>query len=196
MRQLTEYQKKFILDTFFKPLHYEYPGALNIGEVLLTEGGCVIPDTGTYIFKHSPLNQFNKVSKADSKKFIDCVEYTFDLNGFLDSWNLKRAVSKHYEELESQYQIQKQMKNELFELTGAVVTETNDELRLNQLVYHTDIYWAREQMKIVGLRENEVELEGDYSGGTHDSIGRQWFPIKGVSLIKSGVEGGEFRNSK
>ena len=182
MRQLTEYQKKFILDTFFKPLHYEYPGSLNIGEVLLTEGCCVIPDTGTYIFKHSPLNQFNKVSKADSKKFIDCVEYTFDLNGFLESWNLKRAVSKHYEELETQYQIQKQMKSELFQLLGEEVSPSIEDLRINQFVYHKDIYNGGERMKIVGLRENEVELEGDYSGGTNNTIGRQWFPIEGIIL--------------
>jgi len=73
---------------------------------------------------------------------------------------------------------------------------TVEDLKINQYVYHTDIYWSREQMKIVGLREDEVELEGDYSGGTNNTIGRQWFPIKGVSLIKSGVEGGEWRNSK
>jgi hypothetical protein len=39
-----------------------------------------------------------------------------------------------------------------------------------------------ELMKIVGLRENEVELEGDYSGGTNNTIGRQWFPIEGIIL--------------
>lgn len=182
MRQLTEYQKKFILDTFFKPLHYEYPGSLNIGEVLLTEGSCVIPDTGTYIFRHSPLNQFNKVSEADSKKFIDCVEYTFDLEGFLNSYNLKSAVSKHYEELEPQYQIQKQMKNELFELLGEDVSISYKDLTINQLVYHKDIYWGREQMKIVGLREEEVELEGDWSGGIHNVCQRDWMPIEGIIL--------------
>ncbi len=55
-----------------------------------------------------------------------------------------------------------------------------DDLRINQCVYHSEIYGGKEQMKIVGLRENEVELEGDYSGGTHNTVGRQWFPIKGL----------------
>lgn len=185
MRQLTEYQKKFILDTFFQPLNYEFPGSLNIGRVLLTEGECVVPDTGTYIFRHSPINQFNSVSKADDKKFIDCVEYTFDLDGFLNSYVLKRAVSKHYEQLESQYKVQKQMKSELFELLGEETKPSVEDLRINQLVYHQDIYNGKEQMKIVGLRETEVELEGDYSGGTHNTIGRQWFPIEGVILNES-----------
>jgi hypothetical protein len=67
----------------------------------------------------------------------------------------------------------------------AEISPTIEDLRINQLVYHKDIYWGREQMKIVGLRENEVELEGDYSGGTHNSIGRQWFPLEGVLLTKN-----------
>jgi hypothetical protein len=187
MRQLTEYQKKFILDTFFKPLHYEYPGALNIGEVLLTEGGCVIPDSGTYIFQYSiPLQQFNKVTKADTKKFINCVEYTFDLEGFLNSYHLKSAVSRHYEQLESQYQIQKQMKTELFELLDEDVSISYKDLRINQLVYHKDVYNGHEQMKIVGLREEEVELEGDWSGGTHNVCQRDWMSIEGV-ILNTGI---------
>ena len=44
MRQLTEYQKKFILDFFFRPLYDSFPGALNIGETLLTEGTCIVPE--------------------------------------------------------------------------------------------------------------------------------------------------------
>lgn len=56
-------------------------------------------------------------------------------------------------------------------------------LKIGQQVYHRDIYSHGEQMKIVGIRENEVELEGDYSGGTHGTIGKQWMPIKGVSRI-------------
>ena len=185
MRQLTEYQMKFILDTFFKPLHYEYPGALNIGKVLLTEGGCVIPDSGTYIFQHSPLRQFNSVSNADDKKYINCLEYTFDLEGFLNSHNLKSAVSRHYEELESQYKVQKQMKSELFELLGEETKPSVEDLRINQFVYHKDIYNGGELMKIVGLRENEVELEGDWSGGTHNVCQRDWMPIEGIILNES-----------
>jgi hypothetical protein len=59
------------------------------------------------------------------------------------------------------------------------------DLKIGQKVYHKDLYWGREQMKIVGLRKNEVELEGDYSGGTHNVIQKDWLPIEGVLLQKS-----------
>lgn len=55
--------------------------------------------------------------------------------------------------------------------------------KLNQIVYHRQIYNHKEPLKIVGIRENELELEGDYSGGTHNIIQKQWMPIKGVSRI-------------
>ncbi len=54
---------------------------------------------------------------------------------------------------------------------------------LGQTVYHRDVYEHKEPLKIVGIRENELELEGDYSGGTNNIIGKQWLPIKGVSRI-------------
>lgn len=59
-----------------------------------------------------------------------------------------------------------------------------EKLHLNQLVYHTDVYWGREQMKIVGIRENEVELEGDWSGGTNNVCQRSWMPVKGILLMR------------
>lgn len=57
-------------------------------------------------------------------------------------------------------------------------------LKIGQIVYHDDIYWGRQEMKIVGIRETQVELEGDWSGGTHNTIGRIWYPIKGLRLNK------------
>ena len=57
-----------------------------------------------------------------------------------------------------------------------------EDLRIGQKVYHKDLYWGREQMKVVGLRENEVELEGDYSGGTHAVCQRDWMPLEGIQL--------------
>lgn len=55
---------------------------------------------------------------------------------------------------------------------------------IGQTVYHREIYNHKEPLKIVGIRENELELEGDYSGGTNpDIIGKSWLPIKGVSRI-------------
>ena len=56
------------------------------------------------------------------------------------------------------------------------------EIILGQEVYHKEIYDGNELMKIVGIRENEVELEGDYSGGTHGVKQRDWYPILGLIL--------------
>ena len=58
-----------------------------------------------------------------------------------------------------------------------------EEFKLGQTVYHREIYDHREPLKIVGIREAELELEGDYSGGTHGGVQKQWMPIKGVSRI-------------
>lgn len=57
-----------------------------------------------------------------------------------------------------------------------------NDLKLGQKVYHADIYNGEELMKIVGIREKEVELEGDYSGGTHGTYGKCWLPINGIII--------------
>lgn len=56
-------------------------------------------------------------------------------------------------------------------------------LNIGDIVYHRSIYEHKEPMKIVGLTETHVELEGDYSGGTNNIIQRDWLPIKGTSRI-------------
>lgn len=186
MRQLTKHQKDFILETFFKPLYNDFAGAMNIGEVLLTEGSCVVPDSGTYIFSQSiPLSQFNTVKRADNKKYVGCLEYEFDVDGFLDSYYVKRAVAKHYDKLDENYKKQTEIKNELFQLLGQEISVSVEDLRINQLVYHKNIYDGHEQMRIVGLKETEVELEGDWSGGTHNVCQRDWMPLEGVLLTKN-----------
>lgn len=58
-------------------------------------------------------------------------------------------------------------------------------LELGQVVYHEKLYWGKEPMKVVGIREKEVELEGDYSGGTHAVCQKDWLPIEGILLSKS-----------
>ena len=55
--------------------------------------------------------------------------------------------------------------------------------KIGQKVYHRDIYNHKEPMKIVGIRENQLELEGDYSGGTHNIIQKSWMPLKGTSRV-------------
>ena len=59
----------------------------------------------------------------------------------------------------------------------------NYSFQINQTVYHRSVYEHREPLKIVGITEDELLLEGDYSGGTHNVCGRSWLPIKGTSRI-------------
>ena len=58
-------------------------------------------------------------------------------------------------------------------------------LELGMKVYHKDIYDGKEQMKIVGIRENEIELEGDYSGGTHNVCQKDWCSKEGILLKRN-----------
>jgi hypothetical protein len=60
-----------------------------------------------------------------------------------------------------------------------------DKIELGVTVYHKDVYWGREPMKIVGIREHEIELEGDWSGGTHNVCQKGWMPIEGIQFEKS-----------
>jgi hypothetical protein len=55
------------------------------------------------------------------------------------------------------------------------------ELRLGETVFHKEIYDAKEPLEVVGIRKNEIELEGDYSGGTHAVRQKSWMPIDGIS---------------
>lgn len=52
--------------------------------------------------------------------------------------------------------------------------------KIGMMVFHKDIYNGKEIMKIVGIRETEVELEGDYSGGTHAVTQKDWLLIEGL----------------
>lgn len=60
---------------------------------------------------------------------------------------------------------------------------TPHNFQLGQIVYHRDVYNHKEPLKIVGIREHQLELEGDYSGGTNNVRQQQWLPIKGVSRV-------------
>ena len=48
-------------------------------------------------------------------------------------------------------------------------------------------------MEVVGIRKNEVELEGDYSGGTHNVCQKDWQPLEGVLLEKNETPYNELR---
>lgn len=58
-------------------------------------------------------------------------------------------------------------------------------MKLGIIVYHEDVYDGKEPLKVVGIREDELELEGDYSGGTHAVTQKSWLPLSGVMLNKS-----------
>ncbi|MFA6069818.1 MAG: hypothetical protein WC810_14640 [Janthinobacterium sp.] len=59
---------------------------------------------------------------------------------------------------------------------------------LGMNVFHETIYGGNECMKIVGIRADQVELEGDYSGGTHNVIQSDWLPIKGLFRLRKVCE--------
>ena len=52
-------------------------------------------------------------------------------------------------------------------------------------VYIESVYNGREPFKIIGIRESQVELEGDFSGGTHNVIQRDWFDDENVFVVKT-----------
>jgi hypothetical protein len=54
------------------------------------------------------------------------------------------------------------------------------ELRLGQKVRHKEIYNGKETMEVVGIKNDEVLLKGDYSGGTHNVEQESWMPTKGL----------------
>jgi len=66
--------------------------------------------------------------------------------------------------------------------------------QLGMDVFHEKIYDGKECMKVVGIRVGEVELEGDYSGGTHNVIQKDWLPIKGLFRLRKVCENGSKPN--
>ncbi len=55
---------------------------------------------------------------------------------------------------------------------------------LEMKVFHEAIYSGKELMEVVGIREAEVELQGDYSGGTNAVLQKDWLPIKGLFRLR------------
>ena len=55
---------------------------------------------------------------------------------------------------------------------------------LGMKVYHDKIYNGVEEMEVVGLRKNSIELQGDYSGGTHNVVQSDWHPIDGAFRLR------------
>ena len=59
----------------------------------------------------------------------------------------------------------------------------NRSFRIGDIVYHRSVYEHKEPLKVVGITEYKLFLEGDYSGGTNNVVQRDWLPIKGTSRI-------------
>ena len=52
-------------------------------------------------------------------------------------------------------------------------------------VYVTNIYNGHEPFKIVGIREGEIEIDGDFSGGTHNISQKDWVKDEDVFVVKN-----------
>ena len=79
MRKLTENQKDFILQNFFKM--DSFAGWENIANNLLDNGSCVV--AGDSCIWSSGIGNFIKISNADN--LVGCLLYEFDLENFLSS---------------------------------------------------------------------------------------------------------------
>jgi len=57
--------------------------------------------------------------------------------------------------------------------------------KIGDKVSHPEIYLGNEVFEVVGIRENELELKGDWSGGTHAVCQVGWFKKEGCFLADS-----------
>lgn len=56
----------------------------------------------------------------------------------------------------------------------------HNHIRLYDKVIHPEIYNGNEVFTVVGIRTDELELLGDWSGGTHNVSQKGWFKRKGI----------------
>lgn len=61
-----------------------------------------------------------------------------------------------------------------------------NQLKFGDIVYHSQVYKGNEPLKVVGLRMNEVECKGDYSGVGLDNSSC-WLSLNGLLTIKTTV---------
>ncbi len=111
MKTLTETQKQFLLNHFFK--NEIYAGWKNIATTLLETGSCIV--AGTNCIWVGGIGNFIKTNEASN--LIDCVEYRFDLDYFL--------TSNYYKDIQEQY------KYILFEKKRQIEKEYDDIRNLN-----------------------------------------------------------------
>lgn len=86
----------FLLSFFEKD---EYPGWKHIATALILKKECIA--VGSYcIWNCDPIGEF--ISLNQSKKYVDCSEYKFDLEGFLNSETFKTKRDKYLLEIKSE----------------------------------------------------------------------------------------------
>ncbi len=88
-RKLTDYQKEFLLEYFFK--NEKYAGWKSIASTLIESGSCIVG--GTDCIWKGGIGNFIKLE--ESKFTVGCVLYVFDLEYFL--------ISEWYKEISNQY---------------------------------------------------------------------------------------------
>ena len=50
----------------------------------------------------------------------------------------------------------------------------------------TERYYHGEKFEVVGIRRDELELKGDWSGGTHNVNQIGWYPTENCKKVKNG----------
>lgn len=93
MRTLTENQKEFLMNYFFK--HENYPGWINIVTKLLETGKCIVP--GTHCIWKGGIGNFIKTKEAENA--VGCLLYEFDLEYFLTSEWYKQIYDVYISDL-------------------------------------------------------------------------------------------------
>lgn len=81
-KNLTDYQKNFILKEFFR--NYDFPGWEVVATALIEKGSCIVAGTSPLWSKYSfSIGAFIKTKIAENT--FNCLFYEFDLEGFLNS---------------------------------------------------------------------------------------------------------------
>lgn len=88
MRKLTDNQKEFLVEYFFK--HEGYAGWREIAITLLEQGTCIV--AGNKRIRSGGIGNFINIRPAINA--VDCSEYTFDLDLFLSSQWYKDIAGK------------------------------------------------------------------------------------------------------
>lgn len=94
MKELNSFQKKFLLDSFFK--NEDYAGWKNIAVQLIENGECVV--AGSDCIWIGGVGNFITTTKAN--KYVGCTLYELDLSKFMESKYYKEIRTNELTKLE------------------------------------------------------------------------------------------------